>query len=67
MKSPVTRAKEFIAVLMQYYYEEYQNFMKPSLTVAESKPEPSAKAYYIESQKNEMSLRRSITTIHLLY
>ena len=51
MKSPVTRAKELIAALMQYFYEEYQNSMKPSLTVAESKPEPSAKAYYIKSQK----------------
>ena len=51
MKSPVTRAKEFIASLMQYYYEEYQNSMKPSLTVAKSKLEPSAKAFYIESQK----------------
>ena len=48
MKSPATRAKEFIAKLMQYYYEEFQNSMKPTLTVAESKPEPSAKAFYIE-------------------
>ena len=51
MKSPVTRAKEFIAALMHYYYENYQNSMKPSLTVAESKPEPNAKAFYVESQK----------------
>ena len=51
MKSPLTRVKEFIAALMQYYYKEFQNSMKPSLTVAESKPEPSAKAFYIESQK----------------
>ena len=51
MKSPITKAKEFIAQLMQYFYEEFQNSMKPTLTVAESKPEPSAKAFYVESQK----------------
>ena len=49
MKSPVTRAKKFLTTLMQYYYEEFQNSMKPSLTVAESKPKPSAKAFYVES------------------
>ena len=51
MKSPITRAKEFLIMLIQYYYEEFQNSMKPSLTVAESKPELSAKAFYVESQK----------------
>ena len=51
MKSPITRVKEFIATLRQYYYEEFQNSMKPSLTVAESEPEPSTQAFYIESQK----------------
>ena len=51
MKSPITKAKEFIAQLMQYFYEEFQNSMKPTLTVTESKPEPSAKAFYIELQK----------------
>ena len=49
MKSPITRVKELIAALMQYFYEEYQNLMKPSLTVAESKPDPSAKTFYVES------------------
>ena len=51
MKSPATRVKEFITKLMQYYYEEYQNSMKPSLIVAESKPKLSAKAFYVKSQK----------------
>ena len=51
MKSPTTKAKEFIAHLMQYFFEEFQNSMKPPLKVAESKPEPSAKAFYIESLK----------------
>ncbi len=60
MKSPITRVKELIAALMQYYYEDYQNSMKPSLTVAESKPEPGAKAYYIELQKE----RDVFTTFH---
>ena len=49
MKYPATRAKEFIATLIQYYYKEFQNSMKPSLIVAESKPEPSTKAFYVES------------------
>ena len=51
MKSPIARVKELIAALMQYFYEEYQNSMKPSLTVAESKPDPSARTFYVESQK----------------
>ena len=51
MKSPVTKAKEFIAQLMQYFYEEFQNSIKPTLTVAKLKLEPSAKAFYIKSQK----------------
>ena len=51
MKSPTTKAKEFITQLMQYFYEEFQNSMKPTLIVAESKPELSAKAFYVESQK----------------
>ena len=36
---------------MKYFFEEFQNSMKPPLKVAESKPEPSAKAFYIESLK----------------
>ena len=51
MKSPVTRVKEFLTTLIQYYYEEFQFSMKPSLIVAELKPEPSAKAFYVELQK----------------
>ena len=49
MKSPTTKAKEFITQLMQYFYDEFQNSMKPTLIVAESKPELSAKAFYIKS------------------
>ena len=51
MKSPITRVKELIAALMQYFHEEYQNSMKPFLTVAELKPNPSARTFYVESQK----------------
>jgi hypothetical protein len=40
-------------MLMQYYYEEFQNSMKSSLIVAESKPELSAKAFYVELQKEQ--------------
>ena len=49
MKTPITRAKEFITKLMQYYTKEFRNSMISPSKVAESEPEQSAQAFYVES------------------